>query len=205
MRKLRAKLEAVVREYAARAPPEENVPLDENVSRALGCKFGGGDRVHVGSAAKMIGEEQDIGVTLRRDWEGAEVVDADEQCRALWADDGRPDRQPRGFPCLALQAMTKPSPGADAHTNLPVETFEHSQGSRCAVVEESCRAASLHNPRAHEERYVSANRFIVQQKSRTSHRALRVGRGLWVRLADEKDGAVVGGVYPAFARELLDL
>ena len=163
MRKLRAKLEAVVREYAARAPPEENVPLDENVSRALGCKFGGGDRVHVGSAAKMIGEEQDIGVTLRRDWEGAEVVDADEQCRALWADDGRPDRQPRGFPCLTLQAMAKPPPGAETHPNPPVKTFEHSQSARGAEVAASFRMASLHDPGAHEQLHVRTGSSFNKQ------------------------------------------
>ena len=64
--KLRAKLEAVVREYAPRASPEGNIPVDENVSRALGCKFGGSDGEHVGSAAETTGEEQYAGVTSRR-------------------------------------------------------------------------------------------------------------------------------------------
>ena len=81
MRKLRAKLEAVVREYAARAPPEENVPLDENVSRALGCKFGGGDRVHVGSAAETISEERDVGFISRCDRKGSDVIDANGNAR----------------------------------------------------------------------------------------------------------------------------
>ena len=54
--------------------------------------------------------------------------------------------------------------------------------------------ASLHDPRAHEQRYVNANRLIVQQTSRASYRALRVGRWLRGRLTDEKDDVVVGGV-----------
>ena len=65
--------------------------------------------------------------------------------------------------------------------------------------------ASLHDPRANEQRYVNANRIIVQQTSRPSHRAVRVGSWLRGRLADEQDGAVVGGVQSAFASKLLDL
>ena len=64
---------------------------------------------------------------------------------------------------------------------------------------------SLHDPRAHEQQYVKENRLIVQQTSRASHRALRVGTWLGGRLADEQDGAVVGGVEPAFASKFLDL
>ena len=65
--------------------------------------------------------------------------------------------------------------------------------------------ASLHDPRAHEQRYINAKRFIVQQTSRASHRALRVRRGLRSRLTDEEDDAAVGGVWPAFASKLLNL
>ena len=57
---------------------------------------------------------------------------------------------------MTLQAVAKPPPGADAHTNLPVKTFEHSQCARCAEVAGSCRVASLYDPRAHEQRYVYA-------------------------------------------------
>ena len=97
--------------------------------------------------------------------------------------------RPQGFPCLTLQAVTKPPPGADAHTNPPVKTLEHSQCACCAEVAGSCRVACLHEPRAHEQRYVNANRLIFQQTSRASHRALRLGRWLRGRLADEQDGA----------------
>ena len=99
-------------------------------------------------------------------------------------DDRPPYRQPRGFPCLALEAVAKPPPGADAHTNQPVKTFEHSQCARCVEVAGSCRVASLHDPRAHEQRYVNANRLIVQQTSRASHQTLRVTRGLRSRLTE---------------------
>ena len=178
-------------------PLEGNVPVHENASRALGCKFGGNDRVHIGSAAETIGEEQDVGVALRRDREGAEVKDADGNAGSYGQghrDDGLPDRQPRGFPCLTLQAVARPPPGADAHTNPPVKMFEHSHSARGAEVAGSCRKASLHGPRAHEQRYISTNTLIVQQTSRTSHRMLRGGRGVRSRLTEGQDDAVIGGV-----------
>ena len=129
VRKLGAELEAVVREDAARAPPERNIPVDENVSRALSGELCRSDGVHVGSAAETISEKQDVGISSRRHRERAEKVDADgdagsfsqEQC-----DGGPPDRLPRRFPCLALQAVSLSPPGADAPTDPPVEeTFEH--------------------------------------------------------------------------------
>ena len=54
--------------------------------------------------------------------------------------------------------------------------------------------ASLHGPRTHEQRYVNANRLIVQKTSRATHQVLRVVRGLPSRLTDKQDDAVVGGV-----------
>ena len=55
---------------------------------------------------------------------------------------------------MALEVAAKPPSGADVHTNPPVKTFEHSQRARCADVAGSCRLTSLHDPRAHEQRYV---------------------------------------------------
>ena len=136
----------------------------------------------------MIGEEEYVYVISTRHRDGAEGIDADGNAGSFGQrhrDDGPPDRQPRGFPCLAFQAVAKPPSGADTHTNPPVKAFEHSQCARCAEVARSCRVASLHDPRAHEQRYVNANRFIVRQASRASHRALRVGRWLRGRLADD--------------------
>ena len=63
-------LEAVVEENTARESKEGNVQVDENVGRALGCTFIGNDCEHVGSAAETIGEEEDVGVTSRRDRRG---------------------------------------------------------------------------------------------------------------------------------------
>ena len=88
----------------------------------------------------------------------------------------------------------KPSPGADDQTSLPVKTFGRWHSARGAEVAGSYRTASLHDPRAHEQRHVNANKIIAQQTSRASHRALRVGWGLRNRLTDEKNDAVVGGV-----------
>ena len=109
---------------------------------------------------------------MRRDRERAEVIDAGGTAGPLrqgHRDDGPTDRQPRGFPYLTLQAVAKPPPGADVHTKPPVKTFEHSQRARGAEVAASCRMANLHDSRVHEQRYVNANRFIVQQTSRASH------------------------------------
>ena len=96
----------MVRGHPQRGIP--GIPVDENVNRALGCIFGGSDSVHVGSAAETIAEEQDEGVTSRRDRVGAEVLDADGTAGPLGQghrDDGPTDRQPRVFPCLKLQAV----------------------------------------------------------------------------------------------------
>ena len=95
---------------------------------------------------------------------------------------------------LDTSGSGKATTRADDHTNPAVKTFEQSQSARGAEVAGSCRIASLHDPRAHEQRYINSNMFIVQQTSRSSHRVMRFGRGLRSRLADEKDDAVVGGV-----------
>ena len=82
-----------------------------------------------------MGEEQDVGVTSRRDRDGAEVIDAYGNAEPFGQghrDDGRPDRQPRGFASLTLQAMAKSPPRADAHINQTIKTFEHSQSARGA-------------------------------------------------------------------------
>ena len=133
----------------------------------------------------------------RHDRNGAEVVDADDKARPLWQrdrDDWPTDLQPRGFPCLTLQAVAKPPPGADVHTNPSVKTFEHSQSARGAEVAGSRRMASLHDPREHEQRHVNANRLVVQQTSGAPYRALRVRRGGRSQLTNEQHDAVVGGV-----------
>ena len=55
--------------------------------------------------------------------------------------------------------------------------------------------ASVHDPRADEQRYANANRLIVQQTSHASHRALRVRRGVRSRLtgAQQTDALILGG------------
>ena len=70
--------------YATRALPAGNVPVDENVSRALGRELGCSDREHVGPAAETISKEQDIGVTSRRDRGWGEVIDADGNAGLFW-------------------------------------------------------------------------------------------------------------------------
>ena len=74
VRELGAELETVVREDAARASPEGNIRVDENVSRALSGEPSRCDSEHVGSATEAICEKQDIGTTSRHYWERTEVV-----------------------------------------------------------------------------------------------------------------------------------
>ena len=124
MRKLRAKLEAVVREYVARASPEGNAPVDGNVRRALSCELGCNDCGRVGSAAETVSEEQYVGVTSRRYREEGGIIDVYNSAgpfRQGHRDDGPTDRQPRGFPLMTLQLVVKQIPGADVHTNPPAK------------------------------------------------------------------------------------
>lgn len=108
VRELGASLEAVARQYAARASSERKIRADDNVSRALSGELGRCDCEHVGTATGAISEEQDVGVTSGRDLTGTEVFDADSHAGPFLQghrDGGLPDRQPRGFTCLALQAI----------------------------------------------------------------------------------------------------
>ena len=72
----------------------------------------------------------------------------------------------REFPRLAPQAGAKPPPGAYVHADPPVKPLQHAQRARGAKVARGRRMTSLHDPRAHEQRDVDANRLVVQQASR---------------------------------------
>ena len=63
VRELGAELEPVVRDDAARAPPDGHITIDEDIGRALGGELCGCDGIHVGSAAEAISEEQDVGIS----------------------------------------------------------------------------------------------------------------------------------------------
>ena len=59
--------------------------------------------------------------------------------------------------------------------------------------------ASLHDPGAHEQDHVNANRLVVQSTGRMPRRALPARRKGGRRLSDEQDDARVGGVQSSFA------
>ena len=87
-------MEAGVLEDAARASPEGNTLVDENISRAVSGELSRCDCEHVGSAAEAICEKRDVGITSRHYRERAEVVDADGNAGPFWRgqrDDGRPN------------------------------------------------------------------------------------------------------------------
>ena len=127
--------------------------VDQNVGRALSGELGGSDGELIGPKTETVGDEQYVGVASRRDRKRAEVVDTDGDARTFrerYGDDWPSDNQSRFFLRLALQAVAKPSPGADVRAGPPVKPFQHAQRARGAKVARGRRKASLHEPRAHE-------------------------------------------------------
>ena len=59
------------------------------------------------------------------------------------------------------QAVAKPPPGAHIHANPPIKPLQHVQRARGAKVTRDRRVTSLHDPRAHDQGDVDANRLVV--------------------------------------------
>ena len=70
-------MQAVVREYGARAPPQEDVLVHHNIGCTLRGELSGSDGDYIGPTTEAIGEQQDVGASLWCDREGAEVVNTD--------------------------------------------------------------------------------------------------------------------------------
>ena len=139
-------------------------------------------------SARRLKQSDKSNITSGRHRERAEVVDADGYAGSFWQgqrDGGPPDRLPRRFACSTLQAVAQPPPGADAHANPSTKTCGNTQGASGAQVARSCGMASLHDSGAHEQRYIHANRLVVQKAGRTTDRALRVRRKGGRRPSDE--------------------
>ena len=79
-------------------------------------------------------KEQDVSITSGSYPERAEAVDADGDAELFGQgqrDGGPLNRLSWRFPCLAIQALEEPPPpGADTHTDPPIETFERIWGAR---------------------------------------------------------------------------
>ena len=162
--------------------------VGQNVGRALSGERCGSDGKHIGSTTETVGDEQDVGVTSWRDRKRIEVVDTDGDVttfRQRHGDDWPSDSQSLVFPCLALQAVAKPPPGGYVHANPPVKPLQYTRRARGAKVARGRRITSLHDPRAHEQMHVDANRLVVQQARRSPHRARRVRRWLRRRITVE--------------------
>ena len=54
------KLKAIIGQEGGRAPPQRNEGVYQNVCGAFGGKFGRGNSEHVGTAAKVVREEEDV-------------------------------------------------------------------------------------------------------------------------------------------------
>lgn len=69
-------MEAVVREYAARASSKKEAPDKKAVGYGFGRKFGSIEDKHTLAAAE-VSEQQDVGGNPWHDRKGAGIVDAD--------------------------------------------------------------------------------------------------------------------------------
>ena len=101
--------------------------VDQNVGRALNGELGGSNGKQIDPTTETVGDEQDVDVASRRDRKRAEVVDTDGDARTFrerHGDDWPSDRQPRGFPRLALQAMAKQPRGANIHADPPLKPLQ---------------------------------------------------------------------------------
>ena len=141
--------EIMVREH----PHKGMYLLTRILALTLSGKLGGIDGEQIVPSTETIIDQQDVGVALRCDRKRAEVADTDGNARTFrekHGDDWPTDRQPRGFPRLALQALAKLPPGANRHADPPVKPLQHAQCARGPKVARIRRLASLHDPNAHE-------------------------------------------------------
>ena len=70
LRKLGEELQSVVREYGARAPPQVDVLVYQDIGCTLHGELSGSDGERVGPTTEAIGEQQDVGVALWCDRKG---------------------------------------------------------------------------------------------------------------------------------------
>ena len=89
-----------------------------------------------------------------------------------------------GFPRLPVQKVAKAPPGAYVHVDPPVNPLQHAQCERGAKVAKDREMTGLHYPWAHDQWHVNANRLVVQQASRSPHRARRVKRRRRCRITE---------------------
>ena len=61
-------------EYGARAPPQEDVLVHQDIGCTFRGELRGSDGEHLGPITEAIGEQQDVGVASWCDREGGEVV-----------------------------------------------------------------------------------------------------------------------------------
>lgn len=77
MRKLHEELEAAAQVYATRTSPEGNVPVDQDLDRVPGCKFGGSHSNHARAAAEKVSDKKNAAVTPGLGLKKDEIIDAD--------------------------------------------------------------------------------------------------------------------------------
>ena len=69
-------MQAVAQEYGARAPPQRDALVHQDIGCTLRGELSGSDGEHVGPTTETIGEQQGVGAALLRDRKRAEVVNS---------------------------------------------------------------------------------------------------------------------------------
>ena len=119
VRELVAELEAVV--DAARAPPEGNRPVDENLSRSHSGELYRCDGIDVCSVADTISDKQDVGVSSRLHRKRVKIVDADGIVGPFWQgqrDGGHQTVCRDNFRAWDFKQLRNHPPNADAYYAL---------------------------------------------------------------------------------------
>ena len=84
MCKLGVELQGVFQTYGARASPQEDLLVHQDVGCTLRGELSGNDGEHIGPTTETIGEQQDVGAASERDRKGAQVVNTDGDTWTFW-------------------------------------------------------------------------------------------------------------------------
>ena len=82
-----------------------------------------------------------------------------------------------GFPCLAFEAASYPSFGADFHTYPPIETFQHFQCACDTEVARGIGVACVHDPWSGQEWHINEDGVVKGGSALAAVVARRRGGG----------------------------
>lgn len=79
----RSELKVVVRDDGSQASSQGDVQVDEDVCGTSGCEFGSGDSEHVGAAAEMVSEKQDVETPAACKGRRSKEINANHHARSI--------------------------------------------------------------------------------------------------------------------------